>query len=224
MKHFSLLLVIGIAALVMHGISTRSGLLTESRDAGKNENSGYGNGPSSPRSKARSRILAEESDHAASGAMPSVGRNEASRENPELPSVAENPGGHTHEDAEEVPGLAVQLSEGFRLPAVIMAQGLASNDGRNEVTQQVKAASDEVVNRFYGEIACEVSDRSVQEEALPKDVGMEEDTVVVQPDAGTEQVRRAADELYRTLFGDEAYNRNMIHSAIEVTLPSPENH
>lgn len=111
--------------------------------------------------------------------------------------------------SEAAPARAVRLSYSFRLPAAVMARSMVAGVREISISPQVEAASEEVVNHFYREIAREAAGSS------------EEDTVVVEPDVRTEPVLRSADQLYRTLFGDEAYNRQAMRSAIDVTLPVP---
>ncbi len=92
-----------------------------------------------------------------------------------------------------------------------MARSAVGNGREIPNSLQVEAASEEIVNHFYREISVEASGNA------------EVDTVVVEPDARTAQILRSADQYYRMIFGDEAYNRHTMRSAIDVTLPvAPE--
>ena len=79
----------------------------------------------------------------------------------------------------------------------------------------VAAAQQEIVEKFYQEIAAEMAPPNIL--ATPE--LKEATTVVIPPSQTVDDARHRADEQYRTLFGDAAYNRLEISSAIEVRLP-----
>jgi hypothetical protein len=49
--------------------------------------------------------------------------------------------------------------------------------------------------------------------------GARDDTTVIAPGPDVERARDIADETYRAMFGNDAYNRQTLNSTIEVNLP-----
>ena len=86
---------------------------------------------------------------------------------------------------------------------------------------QVKAAADQIVNQFYNNISKNASERiSTGEQAMMEDSG-EGATVVVQPDRETSDILRNSNEMFRALYGNAAFNSNLLRSSIEARLPVP---
>ena len=125
---------------------------------------------------------------------------------------------------------------------MILALGDPNRDPEHKTPAPVAAAMQGIVDRFYQELAASVQDQnpagtkpsshaadvSGTEKASgpPADasgtgVGGEENTVVIKPGPAVDQARARANETYRALFGDEAYNRMIMNAAIEVMSSAP---
>ena len=117
--------------------------------------------------------------------------------------------------AADIPACGIQLAENVRLPAAVMALAEIAKPTAEPVSPAVTAAQQEIVEKFYQEIAAEMARPNI----LPTPELEEATTVVISPSESVDDARHRADEQYRTLFGDAAYNRQGISSAIEVRLP-----
>jgi len=126
-------------------------------------------------------------------------------------------------------GRAIQLAEDVRLPAAFMAQSEPEMADLAITTEVVAAANLAITDSFYQQLAAGVAAQpapAAQPEANRS--GMipvtptpgTEDTTVIPPGPEVASARESADELYRALFGDEAYGRMTLHSALEVRLPA----
>jgi hypothetical protein len=136
---------------------------------------------------------------------------------------------------------AIQLSDYVQLPAALMPQNGPETDAELTVPAAVVAANREIANTFYQKIAASPIARPATGEkpvdahpVTPVTVSANDsptpssdsptpsggDTTVIPPGPDVEQAREIANETYRTLFGDEAYNRQTMNSAIEVHLPA----
>jgi hypothetical protein len=100
---------------------------------------------------------------------------------------------------------AVQLGDDVRLPAALMPQTTTKR------SPEVAAAVAAIGDRFY---------REIQEIAASENPNPATDTTVIHKSPATEQALKRANEEYRALLGDEAYNRTTIESHIEVKLPT----
>ena len=117
--------------------------------------------------------------------------------------------------AADIPARGIQLAENVRLPAAVMALAEITKPTAAPVPPAVAAAQREIVEKFYQEIAAEMARPNI----FPTPELEEATTVVISPSKTVADARHRADEQYRTLFGDAAYNRQGISSAIEVRLP-----
>lgn len=117
--------------------------------------------------------------------------------------------------AADIPARGIQLAENVRLPAAVMALAEIAKPTAEPVPPAVAAAQRKIVEKFYQEIAAEMSPHNIS----PKPELVEATTVVISPSKTVDDARHRADEQYRALFGDAAYNRQGIRSAIEVRLP-----
>lgn len=123
-------------------------------------------------------------------------------------------------DEQSAPVVAVQLADDFQLPAAVM-QEAAPADAR-PVDGPLSEANLHLIEKFYSDVAAAagaeipVASDGTKTSGSPK---MQERTYVISPDGPGEQIRRASDEQFRTLFGSEAYNKRLIEAAIERTLP-----
>jgi hypothetical protein len=126
-------------------------------------------------------------------------------------------------------GRAIQLAENVRLPAAFMAQSEPEMAALTISTNAVAAANLAITDSFYQQLAAGVAaqpapaahpeaNRSGMMPVTP--TPGTEDTTVIPPGPEVASARESADELYRALFGDEAYGRMTLHSALEVRLPA----
>ena len=117
--------------------------------------------------------------------------------------------------AADFPAHAIQLAGDVRLPAAVMALAEIAQPSAEPVPPAVAAAQREIVEKFYQEVAVEMAPPNIS----PHPELVDATTVVISPGEAVDNARHRADEQYRTLFGDAAYNRQGIGSAIEVRLP-----
>lgn len=125
--------------------------------------------------------------------------------------------------------IGIQLRQDVRLPAALMNQsgnGILLSDERPVVATEVTVAREQIANSFYRELADHALVPATAEDGMidPQheilESNDEENTVVIAPGPQVEEVRERADEIYRVLYGDEAYNRYSMGSAVEVRLPA----
>ena len=107
---------------------------------------------------------------------------------------------------------AVQLAGNAKFPAVFMARVLPVADGDDAVNPAVKAAHEAISGKFYQDLAVN---------STPVDPADDDGTVVIGSGPVLEGASAHADEQFRSLFGNEAYNRHAMDSAREVML-SPD--
>ncbi len=117
--------------------------------------------------------------------------------------------------AKSSPG--IQLSDEVRLPAVILALNAAENDPGSKVPPPIAAAMRGIVTTFYQDLADSVRETNADgSHTAPSD----EDTILIKPGPAVERARERANETYRALFGEEAYNQMTLHAALEAQLPT----
>ena len=116
---------------------------------------------------------------------------------------------------------AIQLSESFRLPAVIMARAMSvGGETSDHGSPRIQEAMDGMIDRFYRDVAS--SPDSLETPPVDTVGNASPDTKVILPGPGSGLVTSHSNEQFRSLFGTEAYNRFSINSAVEVTLPPVE--
>ena len=117
---------------------------------------------------------------------------------------------------------AIQLADDVRLPAALMPHDTSKE------SPVVAAARAAIGDRFYRElqeIAAKdsVTDPATKDSAAKdsaaKDSAAEPTTVVIHQSPATENALKRANEEYRALFGDEAFNRKTMDTQLEVKLP-----
>ena len=124
----------------------------------------------------------------------------------------------TPEPSSANPAPGIQLADDVQLPAVIIALSDPNKDPQHKIPPPVAAAMQRIVDSFYQELAASVRENPMGEDTKPTEAdGLE--TVVIQPGPAVEQARANANEAYRVLFGDEAFNRLMMNAALEARLP-----
>lgn len=109
--------------------------------------------------------------------------------------------------------LAFRLGSDVRLPAALMHQAMATT-----ATSAIATASQGIIDSFYQEISPHARDRTAEEQVTSPQA-KNDDTRIVPAGPDADKARRRADETYRAVYGNEAYNRHSINSALEVRLP-----
>ena len=121
----------------------------------------------------------------------------------------------------DIPPTAIRLSNDFRLPAAILAAAARrAEPSPNAIPAPIAAMSETLIANFYQSLATEVS--RYDESSVEIDPVTGESTRVIEPNAMTDGIRKQSDELYRSLYGNEAYNQFLRQSAIERTLPTTD--
>lgn len=125
--------------------------------------------------------------------------------------------------------LGVRLGPDVKLPAASFAKLEPSIHPQMPVSPTVLAANQEIENDFYRELAGRAARTPAQAdspaaegakpEPAPDDGSEQNPTVVIGPGQQVEAALDRANEIYRSLFGNDAYNRRTIESSIEVSLP-----
>ena len=108
---------------------------------------------------------------------------------------------------------AFRLGSDVRLPAALMHQAMAT-----ATTPAIATASQGIIDSFYQEISTHARD-GMAEEQVNSPQATNDDTRIVPAGPDADKARGRADETYRALYGNEAYNRHSINSALEVRLP-----
>ena len=99
-------------------------------------------------------------------------------------------------------------------------QGGGRNTENLSAGGQVAAARSQIVDGFYADLFQQlVSDAEPPEIEIDPETG--EETVVIPPGYGDDSARQRANELYRTLFGQDAYNSKLLAAALESRLEAP---
>ncbi len=116
--------------------------------------------------------------------------------------------------------IGVRLGNQVRLPATAIARGSDAF-----ATPEIAAANQELETRFYQNILHRTLEKRTESSSPKKDEGHEEEipidengerTVTVEPSPETEQALQESDEAFRSLFGNEAYNRRKMEGLMEV--------
>ncbi len=115
----------------------------------------------------------------------------------------------------------IQLADNVKLPAVIFAISTAEKNPDRRIPAPVAAAMHGIVDSFYrdlmeGAAAANVGATSAASNATT-DTG---DTLVIHPGSAVDRARERANQTYRALFGDAAYNQVTMKAVIDVQLPT----
>ncbi len=106
---------------------------------------------------------------------------------------------------------AIQLADDVRLPAALMP-----HDNANE-SPVITAARTAIGDRFYRTL----QEIAAQETAADSTTGADT-TVIIHQSAAADIALKQANEEYRALFGDAAFNQKTIDTHIEVKQPTLE--
>lgn len=121
------------------------------------------------------------------------------------------------------PARTIQLASNFQLPAVLLAAASPAVREADTPKTPVEQATQAIVDDFYRNLAERLpTEVSTDAETILPELPVEEN-IVIAPDTETDSVRRHADELYRALFGDEAFGRKGMEGTLEVHLPESPN-
>lgn len=116
--------------------------------------------------------------------------------------------------------VAIRLSNDFQLPASILAAAAHQAESATKtIPAPIEAVSENLITSFYQSLAGESSLDDGSEPVVEIDPGTGELTRVIESNVTTDRIRKQSDELYRSLFGDQAYDQFLRQSAIERTLP-----
>jgi hypothetical protein len=105
-----------------------------------------------------------------------------------------------------------------------MAQGTWASNPSLANSPAAMAANEEIVNSFYRELSERLAetpptrDGESSTEPLVTTHQAEDATVIVSEGPIIQDARERANQRFRTLYGNEAYNRLMMNAAIESTL------
>lgn len=108
----------------------------------------------------------------------------------------------------------IQLADDVQLPAAIMAKGDPATDSPQGKSPAAMAANEEIVNAFYRELA----ERLPHNETSDSQSRPEGETRIVNEGSVVKDARNRADLRFRTLYGDEAFNRQSMNSSMERSL------
>lgn len=120
----------------------------------------------------------------------------------------------------ETSPVGVRLGNKVRLPATAIAKGSGTFD-----TPEITAANQELENHFYQNILSRELEKRAESASAKKskdpepDIPLDENgerTITIEPGPETEQVLQDSDEAFRSLFGNEAYNRRKLEGLMEV--------
>lgn len=170
------------------------------------------NGPGDDTSARMSQLASPAADKSAAGGIrvdqpPTSSKTSSAADGAPIPGkqVARSASQAKAKPSAEPRAQAVQLADDVRLPAALMPRNLANQP------PEVVAATVEIANRFYQDLADEPLIREVHQSG--------ESTTVIRNSPTAERIRQNADEQFRALYGNEQYIRRTLDSAIEVMLP-----
>lgn len=107
------------------------------------------------------------------------------------------------------PSRAIRLGNDVRLPAALMHQTSVTT-----ATPEIAAASRGIIDSFYQELSAVSSAGQADSSKVEED-----GTRIIPAGIDADKARNRADEAYRALHGNEAFNRHSLQSALEVRLP-----
>lgn len=105
----------------------------------------------------------------------------------------------------------IRLGNDVRLPAALMHQATATV----ATTPEIAAARQGIIDSFYQELSTHAAGPQLNSPIVGA-----ESINIIPTGQDTDAARKRADEAYRALYGNEAYNRHSINSALEVRLPA----
>lgn len=146
----------------------------------------------------------------------------------------------SRESTSDAPPKGIRLADDVKLPAVILAINAAERDPQKNIPEPVKAAMRGIVDTFYRDLAdsaaatqapnstskppdsaTEAPDSASQTpEPTAAESVTEDDTIVIRPGPAVEEARERANETYRALFGDAAFDQMTMNALIESQLPA----
>jgi len=110
---------------------------------------------------------------------------------------------------------AVRLANDFPLPAAAFSS--FRNENPEHSSPEMRRAEEDITARFYSEIARQVAEPP-NASAMERVEDAEGPTVIVRPNADNARDLQRANERFRALFGNEAYNRAAMKSTIDARL------
>lgn len=115
------------------------------------------------------------------------------------------------------PGM--RLADNVPLPAVIIDLNTTMKDPERKIPQPIRDAMQAIVDTFYQDLAASVRDQPVGASG-PTAKTADDNTIVIEPGPAVDRARATANETYRALFGDAAYNRMTMNALLESKLPA----
>ena len=110
---------------------------------------------------------------------------------------------------------AVRLADEFPLPAAIVSN--YRNGNRERSSPQMNRVEEDIAAQFYSEVAHQVAGENGAS-AVEQVEEAEGPTMIVSPNADNARALQRANERYRALFGNEAYNRASMESTKDARL------
>lgn len=108
---------------------------------------------------------------------------------------------------------AVRLADDVQLPAVILTLNQEQADPENTTPQPIKDAMKSIVDTFYQDLA----KAALEGEHISQDP---DGTYVIGKGNAVDRARDRANEIYRALFGEDAYNRMTMNAVLEAQIPA----
>ncbi len=114
----------------------------------------------------------------------------------------------------------IQLAGDVKLPAVVLAINSTEKNPPNTVAEPLTETMQEIVNTFYRDLNGH-ADRVETGRSLgvTNTQVIAEDIIVIHPGPAEQTAREKANQTYRALFGDSAYNQMTMTAVIEVQIP-----
>ncbi len=110
----------------------------------------------------------------------------------------------------------IRLADNVPLPAVIIDLNTTMKDPERKIPMPIRDAMQSIIDTFYQDLAASVRDRPAGTTATTTDVN----TIVIELGPAVDRARATANETYRALFGDAAYNRMTMNAVLESQLPA----
>jgi hypothetical protein len=118
------------------------------------------------------------------------------------------------------PAKSIQLAGDVKLPAVLLAINSAEKYLSNTAAAPFTATMQEIVNTFYRDLSNHADHVEVGNSPQVSNAQFTaEDTTMIHPGPAEQTAREKANQTYRALFGDSAYNQMTMTAVMEVQIP-----
>ncbi len=183
-------------------------------DSARKEPAPASSAPSAPKLADKPREPSAQPTHPAAGNVGTAASNTARATPP--PQSGSTPSS----SAVNLPAAGFQLADDVQLPAVILALSAAEKNPQKKVSEPIATAMRGIIDRFYQDLAESARGTTASgDQATATQTGTD-GTIIIQKGPAVERARARANETYRALFGNEAFNQMTRDALLESQLPA----